>query len=191
MRIQIPEIYNLSTFSDHFIPPDSYDIVFLPVEQFIYRSKLLRNSLTLTYGSAEFLEDAFLLGAADYLKEPWDCRELQIRMNHICTPVLVKNKFCTVLILDAGIAVNERIYYLSRRELKILSLLGSNKNTTIAYKTLSRHINIKSSAYENTLYVTISRLRKKLRLIDPVIFPAQLDIKNISGEGYILVSPCG
>ena len=191
LKFKYPQFYRKCVFSEKLVDPNSYNLIVLPVEQFIFLNREMDDKQVIAFGAATHLEEAYCLGVLDYLKNPWDIVELILRVNKILNLEKIHIGQNSIEILSSGIRINERLRKLSKRETRILLLLFNNINQIVAYNTISRFINIQSDNYENSLYVSISKLNKKLYEFAPDVFPDQLKIQNTSGSGYMLRTVCG
>ena len=191
LKFKYPEFYKKCVFTEKFTDSNSYNLIVLPVEQFIFLNRKMEEKQVIAFGESSYLEEAYCLGVLDYLKNPWDIVELILRIDKILNLKKIHIGQNSVELLSSGIRINERLRKLSKRETRILLLLFNNINQVVAYNTISRFINIQSDNYENSLYVSISKLNKKLYESAPEIFPDQLKIQNTSGSGYMLRTVCG
>jgi DNA-binding winged helix-turn-helix (wHTH) protein len=187
LKLIHPSLYKICHFVNSVIDSESFILIVLPVEVYISQILSLSKSAAkiITWGDQKFLEEAFLAGATDYLKTPWDHKELIFRIEKIFSSQIIKSNSIHMEITDSGLIVNSTLFRLSKREIEIMTLLSNNRNCIVNYRVLAEYIGVKSKNYENTLYVTISTLRKKLKKISPSLFPHIFDIENISSKGYL------
>jgi len=191
LKLQHFGFFKICHFQNQMIDFRRYRILILPVEKFIPLYKQLNSTPTIPYGSIEFLEEAFHLGAEDYLKDNWTTIELILRLEKIMTLNQVSISGHTVEIGFNGMKVNNSPVSLTNRETKLMYLLYKNINSIVEYETLRHYIEIKTDNYEKSLYVTVSMLKKKLRKELPDLFPDKIYIHNISSIGYQLKISCG
>lgn len=124
-------------------------------------------------------------GADDYITKPFSLSILRARVNTQLRKAITADKetvfrtgrfafdFSHMRFTVNGVDVN-----LSKTEQKLLHLLTDNRGTTLNKNYLIDHVWTDPAAYidENTLSVTVKRLRDKLG--------AQDDIKTVYGIGY-------
>jgi len=133
------------------------------------------------------LEKGFSLGCDDYIKKPFDLKELEIRLNHI--------KVIKQIDMQEIVAINSLYKYdfslqsiikkdstisLSQKESKILEYFIKNKNRTISFEELTANIWQYDTTPSNaTIRTYIKNLRK---ILD------ENSITTIKGLGYKLES---
>ena len=125
---------------------------------------------------------AFELGAADYLKKPFDLAELEVRM-------LRSNPKHNYLQLDDNFKYNLQNRTLLKNEVpselsptqkRLLYILIKNQNTLVTFDTLREYVWDDKEISHSTILSTMRDLKKTL----PNSF-----IQNIRGEGYVGVVP--
>ena len=127
------------------------------------------------------LSDGFSCGADDYIKKPFDCDELIIRINTQIKKAFNTRKKtltygCIVYDISSKIIVkdNEEIY-LSPSELKLFELLLQNRSKIMTKEDILYHIHDGEEGSEAALRVQISKLKK-----------LGLNITNLRAVGYRL-----
>ncbi len=191
IQLQNDELWRNCHFSDSIDHISEYTLIALPVENFIFLAEKLQKTKIIAFGPAESLEEAFLLGASDYIKPPWNYKEFFIRILQAVNLDRMTINNHTISISWEGLMFDQKTIPLTSRELSILMLLNTNRNTLVKYETISHFIDIQSDKYENTLYVYICRIKKKLKENMPELYPDYINIIRISKKGYILKYPCG
>jgi two-component system OmpR family response regulator len=138
----------------------------------------------IAYGLPSCLSEAFSLGCREYLKEPWDMAELDIRLTNLLRPgrraecsdrggdlVVGANRVSTT----AGEAA------LKPNEARILKALLKAKGEVVSREVLYYAIWGKiKNASSRVVDVHVCALRKKLKGL------TDLKIDQVRGEGYIL-----
>lgn len=125
------------------------------------------------------IEDAYNLGCDDYMKKPFDIKELKLKLDNI------KNRFdeitlCNNLIYSKKsskiIYKNDTHIDLTLNELKLLDLLIKNRGKLVNYETIEYTIwDFENES--NQIRQLVNRLKKKI--------PIEL-IKNRRGQGYLI-----
>jgi len=129
----------------------------------------------------ESLSDGFSCGADDYIKKPFDCSELIIRIN-----TQIKKTFNTRkdtlsygdIIYDIAskiIVKEDEEIYLSPSELKLFELFLQNKSKVLTKENILYHLHEGEEGSEAALRVQISKLKK-----------LGLNITNLRAVGYRL-----
>lgn len=128
---------------------------------------------------------AFELGAADYLRKPFDFAELEARM----LQTIPKNVINSCVYLDDNFKYNLQNRTLLKNEVpselsptqkRLLYILIKNQNTLVTFDTLREYVWDDKDISHSTILSTMRDLKKTL----PNSF-----IQNIRGEGYIGVVP--
>ncbi len=119
----------------------------------------------------EDIEEGFLKGCDDYLRKPFNIKELLFRVRAILrrTSNLKLDRIqARDIVLDFNTRkayVEEREVALTRLEFELLSLFIKNKNRVLDREYLLEHIwKDHSDTQKRTVNVTINRLKKKLIL---------------------------
>jgi len=155
----------------------------IPVEKAAYRLSHSIPMPFLCYGEPEEIDRAFLLGAKDYIRYPFDVKEFTVRISRI-------------LFLEQTIAFPEYAISLqgnmlqgpqgsirvNDEEARILQLFALSEQHRIHRSVLRAHIWPELQADSRSIDMTISRLRRKLSSISDQNKPLQ--IKTIYGLGY-------
>ncbi|XPV68410.1 MAG: response regulator transcription factor [Halarcobacter sp.] len=132
--------------------------------------------------SIEDLEEGFSSGCDDYLKKPFELKELELRINNIKRLLHLEDD---ELIIDDNIKFNSKLNYiiydslktkLPLKEAQILKYLLQNKNRCISQDELSSNI----WSYESV--PTSSTIRTYIKNIRRIIGDEY--IETIKGVGY-------
>jgi len=170
------------------IYPEHYDILLLDVNMpqmsgYEFYKEVSRHSLIpaifiTAYSDVEHIEEAFNLGASDYIKKPFDLRELELRVKRL----VFKNTNKIDISDNYSFDVKKlKLYYkdeeveLTPNEKHILEILVKNINSVVDSETIKDYVWEEKMISENTLRTQIKKLRQKLE--DDCI-------KNIRGCGY-------
>jgi len=127
------------------------------------------------------LSDGFSCGADDYIKKPFDCNELIIRINTQIKKAFNTRKETLVykdIVYDISskvIVKDNKEIFLSPSELKLFELLLQNKSKIITKEDILYHIHDGGEGSEAALRVQISKLKK-----------LGLNITNLRSVGYRL-----
>jgi len=138
----------------------------------------------IAYGRPGHLTEAFSLGCRDYLKEPWDLAELDVRLTRLLRP----NRTGEPQGRGGGIAVGaNRVATaageaaLKPNEARILKALLKARGEVVSREVLYYAIWGKmKNPSSRVVDVHVCALRRKLRGI------ADVKIEQVRGEGYIL-----
>lgn len=137
-------------------------------------------------GSDEDIEEGFRCGGDDYMKKPFNIKELMYRAKAILRRTsAIKYERLKVrdIVMDFNthkIFVQNREVELTKLEFKLLGILLKNKNKVLERNYLLQHIwSDSEDTQKRTINVTINRLKKK---IDPM--NEKNYILPIRGIGY-------
>lgn len=191
LKLKYPYYYDLCHFQEEFSEYHRYSLLILPIEEFVLFHKQIIPKPVIVFGPKEYLADAFLQGAEDYLKDSWDCSEMIIRLDKILKLKQISINGYSFQIDLNTFKVNGKTVSLTKRENQIIYLLYRNLNSVVEYETFRKYMKYTTSAYEQSLYVTICLLKKKMRKELPNLFPDKMSIRNISSIGYLLKLSCG
>ncbi|MBN1524582.1 MAG: winged helix-turn-helix domain-containing protein [Spirochaetales bacterium] len=139
----------------------------------------------MAYGSHFFLNEAFSRGCADYLKEPWECPEAELRLLKLFSQSSVYYLHGKEITLE-GIRASAQAgsVVLSKSEMNILKALlksaGNVVHRDVLYYTIWNTLPNKPS---RVVDVHVSSLRKKLKT---VFADQEITIHHVRGEGYLL-----
>lgn len=135
-------------------------------------------------------EDAvkgFRLGAADYVRKPFDAFELVERINRVLEfQSTIKQNILEINKIKFDFEMNkvrfsEKEAELSPYEAALLRVLLNHKDKIVDYDTFAIEIGKRDlHIYRNSFYVTISTLRSKLSFINI------LKIKTLKNRGFLL-----
>ena len=130
------------------------------------------------YSDIEHIEEAFELGASDYIKKPFDFKELELRIKRLlfsathCIQVNDNYKFDLKKLklfyknIEVELTPNEKYF---------LELLFQNIGQVVSSETIKDYIWEDKMICDNTLRTQVKKLRAKLE---------ENFIKNVRGSGY-------
>ncbi|MBN2737537.1 MAG: response regulator transcription factor [Spirochaetales bacterium] len=170
------------------------DAIIIPntmMNEFMAKSELTIKWLpVIIYGKPFFIRQAFLLGCADYLKDPWEMDELEARLDRVLKkqqqsferPWGHLNFHKQLLILETD--DNTHQIELSYQEYLILKTLLYYKDETVPREVLFYRIGRPENyGSSRVIDVHISAIRRK---IEPLINPTEPIIRSVRGIGYLL-----
>lgn len=134
------------------------------------------------------------LGADDYLAKPYNPQELVARIKAILRRIEIiqgisKKQGMKINGVDLQTSSREvfckdQLILLTGTEFEMLQLLMENEDSIVNKETLSETVlNRPLSAYDRSIDMHLSNIRKKLHKADP-----QEKIKTIRGVGYVFMS---
>lgn len=136
------------------------------------------------------LEEGFSLGANDYLRKPFELRELILRIRallvrsaSVATPRIRQIGRFTLDLSAQTLTIDGRVIEITNIEARILDTLAARKGTSVTATELMNAIWQQADASNrNSLHGYIHKLRRLLSL-DP-----SLQISNQRGFGYTLTT---
>lgn len=130
------------------------------------------------YSDIEHIQKAFELGAADYIKKPFELKELELRIKRL----LFKNPNRVKITDNYEFDVKHlKLFYkneevnLTPNEKYFLEILVKNIGKVVDNETLKDYIWDDKYVCDNTLRTQVKKLRAKLK---------ENFIKNVRGSGY-------
>ncbi|QOP40370.1 response regulator transcription factor [Sulfurimonas marina] len=140
------------------------------------------------YHDIDSITEAFDLGCSDYLKKPFNLKELELRIDRLTSQVLAKKEVeqSAVVKLSKDYTFDTQtnlLYYKSevqkftKREYALLVLFISNRGQIIPDESIRSFIWDGENVENSTIRSLVNRLRSKLH-VDI--------IENVRGFGYIM-----
>ena len=130
------------------------------------------------YSDIEHIEKAFELGAADYIKKPFDLKELELRVKRLVFKKTNEVKITENYRFDLN---KLKLFYkdeeveLTQNEKYFLEILVKNIGQVVDSETLKDYVWDGKDICSNTIRTHVKKLRNKLK---------ENFIKNVRGSGY-------
>ena len=139
----------------------------VPVAEFLLLrsqySLMTQGVLWMPYGPAHLLRTAWVRGAWDYLKEPWDLSELELRVSRLQSSELSwESHGLHFHLKDGKLCQGEKTTPLSADEEVLLRSLLLRRGSPVSRQLLEQ-TEPRNRAHSRALSMQISRLRKKFR----------------------------
>jgi DNA-binding response OmpR family regulator len=140
------------------------------------------------YHDISYISDAFNMGCSDYLKKPFNLKELEIRIAKLTSQMLYKSEPSNdpIIKLSEHYTFNKEtnlLYYddevqkFSKREYALILLFVSNMGQIIGDENIRSFIWAGEDTEDSTVRSLINRVRAKLK---------EELIENIRGFGYLM-----
>lgn len=173
------EVFDLLLLDVNVPSIDGFELLKELREKEIFTPAIFITSLTMV----DDIEKGFESGCDDYLKKPFELKELDLRINNMKRLFKIDNgdilSISSEIIIDKknlSVKVNDKETHISLKELNVLEYLMKHKNTPISVDELINNI----WSYENPpLATTIRTYIKNLRKV-----LGEEYITNIRGVGY-------
>jgi len=178
-EILYSEVFDLLLLDVNVPDIDGFQLLKELREREILTPAIFITSLTMV----DDIEKGFQSGCDDYLKKPFELKELDLRINNIKRLFKIENNELLSISDDITIdkknllvKIDDQEIHISSKELKVLEYLMKHKNIPVSVEELTSNI----WSYENTPLATtirtyIKNLRKTL---------GEKYITNIRGVGY-------
>jgi len=178
-EILYSEVFDLLLLDVNVPDIDGFQLLKELREREILTPAIFITSLTMV----DDIEKGFQSGCDDYLKKPFELKELDLRINNIKRLFKIENNellsISDDIIIDKKnllVKIDDKEIHISSKELKVLEYLMKHKNIPVSVEELTSNI----WSYENTpLATTIRTYIKNLRKI-----LGEKYITNIRGVGY-------
>jgi DNA-binding response OmpR family regulator len=142
------------------------------------------------YHDIEYISDAFDIGCSDYLKKPFNLKELDIRLHHLTLqaqqlaveapsdPLIHLSEHYTFDKETSLLYLDGKVQKFTKREYSLLVLFVSNLGQIMTDDSIRSFIWNGEEAESSTIRSLVNRVRMKLN---------EDLIQNIRGFGYIMV----
>ncbi|MDA3955499.1 helix-turn-helix domain-containing protein [Oceanispirochaeta sp.] len=167
------------------------DLTILPAQFLIQNVKEFNNRKIIPFGSAELLEQSYLAGASDYLKEPWNCQELVIRSQPFLDDMKIRIGKDCITYKGNALFINNCFITLTPYQNRLMKVLMKNSNNFLEYTVLSNYLGMNTYKACKSLHVHLHNLRERLKAELPDLYGNGLIIENSSKLGYALIFTCG
>ena len=169
--------------------PDHYDVFLLDINMPEMNGYELYNELKnyakdvpvifiTAYSDIEHVEKAFDLGAADYIKKPFELKELELRIKRLVFKNTNEIKITENYKFDLDklkLFYNDEEVDLTQNEKYFLEMLVKNIGQVVELERLRDYVWDGKDICNNTIRTQVKKLRSKLK---------ENFIKNIRGIGY-------
>ena len=140
------------------------------------------------YHDINYITDAYSIGCSDYLKKPFNLKELEIRINHLTSkaPMATEQMNDPIIKLSEHYSFNKEtnmLYYdnevqkFTKRENALMVLFVSNMGQIISDENIRSFIWDGEYAEDSTIRSLVNRVRHKLK---------EELVENIRGFGYMM-----
>ena len=130
------------------------------------------------YSDIDHIEEAFDIGAADYIKKPFDLKELELRIKRLVfkkTNDIKINENYRFDLNKLKLFYNDEEVELTQNEKYFLEILVKNIGQVVDNETLKDYVWDGKDICSNTIRTHVKKLRNKLK---------ENFIKNVRGSGY-------
>jgi len=169
--------------------PNYYDILLLDInmpqmdgytfyKEFTHWGQEIPVIFITAYSDIDHMEKAFNVGAVDYIKKPFDLRELELRIKRVLYPSTRKVYITSNYSFDVK---DLKLYYhneeveLTPNEQAFLEILLKNLGKVVEIEQIKDYVWKGKTVCDNTLRSQVRKLRNKLK---------ENFIKNVRGTGY-------
>lgn len=140
------------------------------------------------YHDVDYISDAFSLGCSDYLKKPFNLKELEIRIHHLTTQVQQSSEtpYDPIIHLSTSCMFNKETNLLyrdgiaqkfTRREHSLITMFVSNLGQIMTDESIRSFVWDGEETEPSTIRSLVNRVRNKL---------GEDLIENIRGFGYLM-----
>ena len=192
LKLKYKHHYSKSVFLDHLDEKVVPGTLILPAETLINRTETLTCPCIIAFGRSEYLETAFLAGARDYLKDPWNTKELLIRTYSKHERLCLFPGNHTIFSSPEYLYIDGELINLSQFQIHLLYTLIRHSNRILSYEDLRDCMGMSpSSSYRKSLHVHMARLKAALKIYLFDIYGKEIFINNCRSLGYSLTTACG
>lgn len=140
------------------------------------------------YHDVDYISDAFSFGCSDYLKKPFNLKELDIRIQHLTVqakpetepvndPIIRLSEHYTFNKENHLLYFDGKVQQFTKREYSLITLFVSNLGQIMTDESIRSFIWDGEDAESSTIRSLVNRVRAKLK---------EDLIQNIRGFGYIM-----
>jgi len=178
-EILYSEVFDLLLLDVNVPDIDGFQLLKELREREILTPAIFITSLTMV----DDIEKGFQSGCDDYLKKPFELKELDLRINNIKRLFKIENNELLSISDDITIdkknllvKIDDQEIHISSKELKVLEYLMKHKNIPVSVEELTSNIwSYENTPLSTTIRTYIKNLRKTL---------GEKYITNIRGVGY-------
>jgi response regulator RpfG family c-di-GMP phosphodiesterase len=139
----------------------------------------------IVYGNVNYIDRAFILGASDFIKDPWNFNEIETRSFRFLQKDILECSWGNIIFSNEIIKANNMEIPFSVNEYKILSLLLNNKNKVVSRLNINYRLNIENKD-SRVIDVYINSIRSKINSLSENKENGKIIIKTIRGKGYTI-----
>ncbi len=191
LKLKYKKWYAESLFLEKLDSPSFPGTLILPSQILIENRDDIESHKIIAFGNSGSLAAAFLAGAKDFLKDPWDCEELIIRSSSKKNISVLKVDNHVISYCREFITIDSGIVDLSSFQTRLLYLLMNHANKILTYNEIREKMGMTSPNYTNSLHVHINHIRTVLLNCLPDIYGKSFVIENKRSTGYCFKATCG
>ncbi len=134
------------------------------------------------FGPARELPAAYLAGAWDFMKEPWDVEELLFRVTALAERVHAPLRGPAGTLGPRSLTINDVDIPLSREDVRLLRVFWNAPDGVATRRALAFALGVDAAGASRAVDMRVARLRKRLQ----PAFAYDNPIVSIRGRGYRL-----
>jgi DNA-binding winged helix-turn-helix (wHTH) protein len=196
LRVRLEHQYRNSDYLRLLVTDEPYrdprvELYLLPAQLYLeyvlnQRDHLLNQVPVVCYGPPMLLENSFMSGCSDYLREPWNLDEFEVRTLRQMKNRQLVFSWGTIQFDQFRLWYQDRSQWLNAPEYRVLRTLMHYKGEMVSREKLSRSWDNDYKPRSRTLDLHVSSLRKKIDYCLPSEVRGSEIIMTIRRVGYLI-----